>query len=70
MNRALTTVVLLGMGMPGVMAQEGVSFHSPGLPPSRMDGQARLVEDWGAIGIELREAKRRASPALSGDRTS
>ena len=30
-----------------------VSFTSPGLPPSRMDDQGRLVEDWGTVAVTL-----------------
>lgn len=30
-----------------------VSFTSPGLPPTRMDDQGRLVEDWGAIAVNV-----------------
>lgn len=30
-----------------------VTLRSPGLPPSRMDEQGRLVEDWGALSVTL-----------------
>jgi hypothetical protein len=30
-----------------------VTFTSPGLPPTRMDDQARLVEDWGTIAVNV-----------------
>lgn len=30
-----------------------VSFHSPGFPPSQIDAQARLVEDWGTVAVRL-----------------
>ncbi len=30
-----------------------VSFTSPGLPPTRMDDQGRLSEDWGAIAVNV-----------------
>lgn len=34
-------------------AAEPVSFTSPGLPPSTMDSEGRLVADWGTLGIRL-----------------
>lgn len=40
----------LAMAAP---AGEPVTFTSPGLPPSRMDAQGRLLEDWGTLGIKL-----------------
>jgi hypothetical protein len=44
--------LLLGLApLPATAAE--VTLDSPGLPPSRMDDQGRLVEDWGAIGIRL-----------------
>lgn len=44
--------LLLGLlVLPGASAE--VTLSSPGLSPSRMDDQGRLVEDWGAIGIRL-----------------
>ena len=30
-----------------------VSFTSPGLPPTRMDDQGRLIEDWGSIAVNV-----------------
>jgi hypothetical protein len=30
-----------------------VTFSSPGLPPTRMDDQGRLVEDWGTISVNV-----------------
>ena len=53
--RSATTLgVRLGLALLlsfGALAE--VALHSPGLPPSRMDDQGRLVEDWGAVGIRL-----------------
>ncbi len=50
--KRLTTGLLLGLlVLPGAGAE--VTLSSPGLSPSRMDDQGRLVEDWGAIGIRL-----------------
>ncbi len=34
-------------------AGEPVSFGSPGFPPTQMDAQGRLVEDWAAVGVKL-----------------
>jgi hypothetical protein len=38
------------------------SFTSPGLPPTRMDDQGRLLEDWGAFGVQV-EGSSPTSPA-------
>lgn len=35
------------------LAAEPVEFSSPGFPPSRMDAEGRLVEDWGAVAVRL-----------------
>ncbi len=35
------------------VAQAQVSFSSPGFPPSQMDEQGRLVEDWGAVEVKV-----------------
>ena len=34
-------------------AGEPVEFRSPGLPPSHVDAQGRLCEDWGTLGVKL-----------------
>lgn len=34
-------------------AGEAVSFGSPGFPPSRLDSEGRLLEDWGALKVSL-----------------
>ncbi|MCX6898779.1 MAG: hypothetical protein NT105_08780 [Verrucomicrobia bacterium] len=34
-------------------AAAGVSFTSPGFPPSQMDAAGRLVEDWGVVSVKL-----------------
>jgi len=46
-----TTSLLLLAAWPAFAAD--VTLSSPGLPPSRMDAQGRLVEDWGSVGIRL-----------------
>ena len=38
-----------------------VSFTSPGFAPTRMDGQGRLVEDWGTIAVNVSGADLPAS---------
>jgi len=35
------------------VAGEPVAFHSPGFPPSSMDVQGRLLEDWAAVSAKL-----------------
>lgn len=44
-------VGLLAVGWS--LAAEPVEFTSPGFPPSRMDAEGRLVEDWGAAAVRL-----------------
>jgi len=34
-------------------AAEPVPLHSPGFPPSTMDAEGRLVEDWGSLDVTL-----------------
>ncbi|MCL4195708.1 MAG: hypothetical protein KJZ87_28485, partial [Thermoguttaceae bacterium] len=36
-----------------VAAAEPISFTSPGLPPTTMDVEGRLVADWGKLGIRV-----------------
>jgi len=35
------------------VAAGAVELQSPGFPPSRMEADGRLVEDWGAVGVRL-----------------
>jgi hypothetical protein len=49
---AILLALLCGL-VVGSVALAEVSFTSPGLPPSRMDDQGRLVEDWGAVEIKI-----------------
>ncbi|MCX7046845.1 MAG: hypothetical protein NTX50_15325 [Candidatus Sumerlaeota bacterium] len=35
------------------IAADEISFSSPGLAPSRMDAQGRLIEDWGNLGLKI-----------------
>jgi hypothetical protein len=44
---------LLAAAAVAAVAGEPVAFHSPGFPPSSMDAQGRLVEDWAAVGAKL-----------------
>jgi len=55
----LAGVLALGLAAP-LWAE--VSFTSPGLPPTRMDDQGRLVEDWGAVAFKLTGAGLPAAP--------
>jgi hypothetical protein len=45
--------VLIAAAAVVAAAAEPVSFSSPGFPPSQMDAQGRLVEDWAAVGVKL-----------------
>jgi hypothetical protein len=49
-------IVLSSLMSIGAAAAEPVAFHSPGFPPSTLDAQGRLVEDWAAVGVHLRGA--------------
>lgn len=42
-----------------------VTFTSPGLAPSRMDDQGRLVEDWGPVELALAGAQPDAPPRVT-----
>ncbi len=37
-----------------VPAAEPIPIHSPGFPPSTLDAEGRLVEDWGSLDVTLR----------------
>ncbi|MCS7304688.1 MAG: hypothetical protein NZ602_06220 [Thermoguttaceae bacterium] len=46
--------LVVGVGSFGwSLAAEPVEFSSPGFPPSRMDSEGRLVEDWGLVAVRL-----------------
>ncbi len=49
----LGAAILIAASAAATLAAEPVSFHSPGLPPSRMDAEGRLCEDWGSVGVRL-----------------
>lgn len=44
----------LSLAAAWLSAAEPIPFHSPGLPPSTLDAEGRLVEDWGAVEVTLR----------------
>ena len=50
--RAGIALLCLGLLFPTLIRAE-VFFTSPGLAPSRMDDQARLVEDWGLVEVKV-----------------
>jgi hypothetical protein len=45
--------LLVAAAAVAATAAEPVSFSSPGFPPSQMDAQGRLVEDWATVGVKL-----------------
>jgi len=45
---------LLALLTLAALAADPVEFGSPGFPPSKMDSEGRLVEDWGTVGVTLR----------------
>ena len=47
-------ILFLGMATIALAGDsQTVNFHSPGFPPSHMDAAARLVADWGTLGVKL-----------------
>jgi hypothetical protein len=53
MKTILSAAVLLVAHALVAAAAEPVSFTSPGFPPTAMDPQGRLVEDWGTVAVKL-----------------
>lgn len=51
MKIAITLMSLVATAFAA--GNEPVAFHSPGLPPSRMDAAGRLLADWGTVGVKL-----------------
>ena len=51
-QQAAFCFVLLVLAATAVAA-EPISIHSPGFPPSSLDAEGRLVEDWGVVGVTL-----------------
>jgi hypothetical protein len=51
------TAVLVGLSVAALAMAAGaadpIRFDSPGFPPSALDAQGRLLEDWGPLGITL-----------------
>ena len=46
--------VVAGLGtVAWVLGAEPIEFSSPGFPPSRMDAEGRLVEDWGVVAVRF-----------------
>lgn len=43
------SLIWVGAGCVTTWAADSVEFTSPGFPPSRMEADGRLVEDWGSI---------------------
>ncbi len=52
-RRAPSLILVLGLLSGNVLFGAGVAFTSPGLPPSQMDTQGRVVEDWGALEVRV-----------------
>lgn len=54
---AALAIVILSLAscltVPVAAADEGFLIRTPGLAPSRVDPQGRLVEDWGAVALAL-----------------
>jgi hypothetical protein len=51
--KAILLQLGLSIALPVLLATAGepTPIHSPGLPPSHMDADGRLVEDWGTVGV-------------------
>lgn len=54
---------LVAAASVAAVAAEPVAFDSPGFPPSSMDAQGRLVEDWAAVGAKLTGERVTEGPA-------
>jgi len=50
---AIAVCLSIAAGAAAVAADEPVSFGSPGFPPTGMDAEGRLVEDWGTLAVKL-----------------
>ena len=46
-------LVFVVVGLSRINAQDSIELSSPGLAPSAMDAQGRLVEDWGTVDMQL-----------------
>lgn len=53
MIRQVVVLAILCAACGTVCAAEPVEFTSPGFPPSRMDADGRLVEDWGSVKLVI-----------------
>ena len=53
MNPTALSGLLLTISTVSIAANEPVTFHSPGFPPTRLDADGRLEEDWGTLGWKL-----------------
>ncbi|MCY2992716.1 MAG: hypothetical protein NTY19_33280 [Planctomycetota bacterium] len=53
MNQTALFGLLLVAAAVIAAAEEPVPFQSPGFPPTHLDADGRLVEDWGTLGMKL-----------------
>ncbi|HSV74806.1 MAG TPA: hypothetical protein VLH79_13690 [Chthonomonadales bacterium] len=61
----LAAALLAGLAAPG-LAQRSTPVPTPGLAPSHVDAEGRLVQDWGTLGIALSgEGVRTGPPSVS-----
>ena len=53
MKNLTASLLVVSLSTTLALAAESISIHSPGFPPSGLDADGRLVEDWGAVGVTL-----------------
>jgi hypothetical protein len=53
MRNLIASLFALWMSSALAVAAEPIPIHSPGFPPSTLDTEGRLIEDWGTVGVKL-----------------
>ena len=53
MRNLIASFLAVSISTTLALAAEPISIHSPGFPPSTLDADGQLVEDWGAVGVTL-----------------
>ena len=53
MRNLIASFLAVSISTTLALAVEPISIHSPGFPPSTLDAEGRLVEDWGTLGVTL-----------------
>jgi len=53
MRNLIASFLAISISTTLALAAESISISSPGFPPSVLDAEGRLVEDWGSLGVTL-----------------